>query len=140
MRNNILSKIYPYRIIRDVILVNMVVGVGFVFAFAYAGAMFHGDVNGILAAVFLGSIIIVFTLPVAFLIVGVINSRNRWFHLAIVTIIFFTEASLINGFDLSRGYFYFVCYVVGGLLSMLFRNREKDEKKIEALEKEGTEE
>ncbi|MHC4721194.1 MAG: hypothetical protein ACYS6I_00650 [Planctomycetota bacterium] len=120
----------PYRIIRDVILVNLFAGGGAFITYWCVGMATHGVAEGDIPYGAITSGVAMLILPVAFSIVGAINSNNRWSHLAIVTAIIFTEASLITGFISTHIYYYLGFYIVGGLSSMLypvFRNREEIE-------------
>jgi hypothetical protein len=126
--NEILSGIYPYRILRDVILVNLLAGGGAFITYWCVGMATHGVAEGNIPYEIIAVGVATLILPVAFSIVGVINPTNRWPHLAIVATIIFIEASLITGFDLILINYYLGFYFVGGLVSMLypvFRNREK---------------
>ena len=126
MNWNIWSKIRPYRIIRDVILVELCAGFGGGIAGWIASAAGASDFP-VSSSAIIGTFIMV---PIGLSIVGAINPKNRWFHLAIVTALVFAESCLTSSFiNLSTILFYLTFYVVGGLLSMLyrvFRNREVD--------------
>jgi len=130
------SKIWPYRIIRDVILVELFCGLGG-FLVGSASTAAGGDA---LSQVPLASLVMA---PIGLSIVGAINPTNRWLHLAIVTLIclifdigfnmlFFPETYI--DFSVFIVFWYFIYFVVGGLLSMLypiFKNKDKptDEQK-----------
>ena len=114
----------PYRIIRDVILVKLFTfidgGLADYTASDAAGQNFSMVISGIIGTLIMMSI--------GLSIVGAINPKNRWFHLAIVTTLIFAVSCLTSGFiSLINALCFLVFYVVGGLLSMLypvFRNRE----------------
>ncbi len=122
------SKIWPYRILRDVILVELFAGIGgFLIGFGIANT----EASSVNLAASIGSLVMV---PIALSIVGIINSNNRWFHLAMVTLACFIldtgfEMILFNrAFSFLTIAWYFTYFIVGGLLSMLypvFKNREK---------------
>ncbi len=116
--------IKPYRIIRDVILVKLFAficgGLADYTASAAGGQDFSMVISGIIGTLIMMSI--------GLSIVGAINPKNRWFHLAIVTALIFVVSCLTSGFiSLINALCFLGVYVVGGLLSMLypvFRNRE----------------
>lgn len=127
------SKIWPYRIIRDVILVELLCGIGgFLVGWASTAAGGYA-----LSQVPLASLVMA---PIGLSIVGAINPTNRWLHLAIVTLmclifdtgfhmLFFPETYI--GFSVFTVFWYFVYFVVGGFLSMLypiFKNKDKKPK------------
>jgi hypothetical protein len=115
------SKIWPFRIIRDVILVEL---------FAFIGGIivgFSSTTHGQLYSASIGmsgSIMV----PIGLSIVGAINSTNRWFHLFFVTFAFMIINSIYNWeINFIHVGFYGVYCIIGGLLSMLypiFRNRD----------------
>ncbi len=115
--------IKPYRIIRDVILVGL-------FAFMGGGIVGHrapaagGNNFGTVLSGIFGTL---FMMTIGLSIVGAINPKNRWFHLAIVTAIVCVGPCLISrSITLFTVFSCLALYGVGGLLSMLypvFRNR-----------------
>ena len=115
--------IKPYRIIRDVILVGLFTFIGGGIAACRAPAAGGNDFSTVISGI-IGTLIM---MAIGLSIVGAINPKNRWFHLAIVTAIVFARPCLISGtISLFTIFAYLACYVVGGLLSMLypvFRNR-----------------
>lgn len=125
---NILSRIYPYRIIRDVLLSIALVGMGLYIAAETTKAV-GVEVEDILQVTITNKSVMVI-LSFSFSIILAINHADRWLHLAIVAAILFTMGGIVTGFRLTTAYYYCGCYCVGGLLSMLypvFRNREKIE-------------
>jgi hypothetical protein len=124
------SNIWPYRIIRDVILVQLFCGLGG-FLVGWASTAAEGDAQ---SQVTLATLVMA---PIGLSIVGAINPTNRWLHLAIVTLmcvifdtgfhkLFFPETTI--DFSVYTVFWYFVFFVVGGLLSMLypiFKNKDK---------------
>ncbi len=115
--------IKPYRIIRDVILVGLFAFIGGGIAGYRAPAAGGNDFSTVISGI-IGTLIM---MVIGLSIVGAINPKNRWFHLAIVTAIVCAGPCLIGGtISLFTVFSYLACYVVGGLLSMLypvFRNR-----------------
>ncbi len=117
----------PYRIIRDVLLVEVLCFLGgFLVGFT---ASVVGD--GVMPDWPIASMVLA---PIGLSIVGAINPNNRWYHLAIVTAILFATTCLVNSFTNVKSigiYTYLIFlyhYVIGGLLSKLypvFRNREQ---------------
>ena len=115
--------IKPYRIIRDVILVGLFAFIGGGIAGYRAPAAGGNDFSTVIS----GTIGTLIMMVIGLSIVGAINPKNRWFHLAIVTAIVVAGPCLISRtITLFTVFSYLALYVVGGLLSMLypvFRNR-----------------
>jgi hypothetical protein len=123
--------IKPYRIIRDVILVKL-------FAFICSGLADYTASDAVgqnFSMVISGIIGTLIMMSIGLSIVGAINPKNRWFHLAIVTALIFAVSCLTSGsISLINALCFLGFYVVGGLLSMLypvFRNRETVEPSLE---------
>ena len=121
------SKIRPYRIIRDFILVFLSVVIGSIIS---VSTLMDIESEELYSDWPIPSIVMI---PIGLSIVGAINPTNRWLHLAVVTILTMAYAYLVNlfvhhqTFGIITCLFYLSYYVVGGLLSMLypmFRNRE----------------
>lgn len=121
-KKSIWKKIRPYRIIRDIILVQIFDGLGG-FILGYTCSVNHFDyskftnTNGVEFAM----------MPVALSIVAALNTANRWRHLAIVTIATFLLSIPFEVFNVTKLIAFLMFFIVGGLLSYvypIFRNKE----------------